>query len=85
MPNYGVLGPDNKIMTVIVAEDLETAQNFFKGYTVHPEEIATEAGNPGIGWYFDGEKFIAPWDMPAENTKSDATITDESGTTTVSE
>lgn len=85
MPNYGVIGSDSRIFTVLVAEDLETAQSFFPGYVVHPEPLPVEPNSPGVGWHFDGEKFIAPWDMPAENIDSTDTIAVEGGDTTASE
>lgn len=61
MPQFAIIN-GSTIVNVIVADDLETANELVKntGMGQFAKQIAKAPGAPGIGWTWDGESFIAP-------------------------
>ena len=55
MANYAVLS-GSSVINVIVADDLESAELATKSTCVE----YTDKSPAGIGWTYDGKKFIAP-------------------------
>jgi hypothetical protein len=55
MANYAVM-IDNIVENIIVAESLEIAQTIIQKTCIE----YTDENPAGIGWVYDGEKFVAP-------------------------
>lgn len=56
MPNFAVI-KNNKVINVIVADNKTIAENVTGDICI---EILAEPGQPGIGWAYENEQFIAP-------------------------
>ncbi|CAB4180332.1 hypothetical protein UFOVP1662_5 [uncultured Caudovirales phage] len=63
MKNYAVIS-GSTVINVISAQDLESAELATKSSCVE----YTEENPAGIGWTYDGKKFIAPT-PPVENVE----------------